>query len=396
MRKKILTAALAALLLLSGCSALVEGEYRTTTAHRETMEDKSAAPAAEVQNYQALYSALFDMISSREEYGVIRFVGYDGIAEADISEACMDITYNTPLGSYSVYNISSTVTRIVSYYEAEVEISYKKTARQMNSVRTARSMFHIENLLHDAIESNESVIAIQTDVSDMTAEGVRQLVMRLFLEEPGQFVCEPQVSVHFYPDSSEEKIVEVQLEYPISGGTLQTMREVLSDKASEIEVSAEAEGRGAEGLLALAERLAALSEYMKKPADPIESSAASWQTAYGAIVSGRAGSRGFALAYKLLCDRYGTECMIVKGRLGDAQRYWNIVRVGENYSHIDVSALAEKGGHAAFLSDQEMSGMDYRWSPDDYPPCIGPVASDLPEEDAAEEQSSEPAYPAFA
>lgn len=55
-------------------------------------------------------------------------------------------------------------------------------------------------------------------------------------------------------------------------------------------------------------------------------------TAYGALVEGKATSLGYAKAFKLLYERYGGTSFIVNG----GQLYWNTALIQDNYYNIDI------------------------------------------------------------
>ena len=55
-------------------------------------------------------------------------------------------------------------------------------------------------------------------------------------------------------------------------------------------------------------------------------------TAYGALVEGRATSLGYAKAFKLLYSRYGGTSFIVNG----GRDYWNVALINDKYYNIDI------------------------------------------------------------
>ena len=55
-------------------------------------------------------------------------------------------------------------------------------------------------------------------------------------------------------------------------------------------------------------------------------------TAYGALVEGKATSLGYAKAFKLLFNRYSGTSFIVNG----GKEYWNVALINDNYYNVDV------------------------------------------------------------
>ena len=101
-------------------------------------------------------------------------------------------------------------------------------------------------------------------------------------------------------------------------------------------------------------------------------------TAYAALVGGRANSEGAALAYIVLCRELGVDCRIVYGQEDWIEHCWNIVRIDGSYYHVDITAAIEDGAEAGFLMNDEMAWGHYRWDVSSYPKCSGELrCSDL-------------------
>ena len=64
-------------------------------------------------------------------------------------------------------------------------------------------------------------------------------------------------------------------------------------------------------------------------------------TAYGAAVNGRAVCQGFASLYYKLALAAGLDCRIVTGTKGNVAHAWNIVKIGDQWYHLDASSGAQ-------------------------------------------------------
>ena len=94
-------------------------------------------------------------------------------------------------------------------------------------------------------------------------------------------------------------------------------------------------------------------------------------SAYSALIRGRADSEGVALAYVEMCHQLGIACRIVYGQLHWQDHCWNIVEVDGEYYHVDVSAaIGGEPGQGFFLRDEDMWN-SYRWDTSSYPACSG-------------------------
>lgn len=62
-------------------------------------------------------------------------------------------------------------------------------------------------------------------------------------------------------------------------------------------------------------------------------------TVYGALVSGKAVCEGYAKAMKLLCNKAGINCLLVRGKLinDDSPHMWNIVEIAGEWYQLDVT-----------------------------------------------------------
>ena len=99
-----LCAAVAALsLLLSGCSSLLARSYTSVTPHSATPPAEGDSSILRVENYQELVNALIYLISLGEEEGTVRHVQLRrSDVEQSLSNACLEVVQEDPLGAYAV------------------------------------------------------------------------------------------------------------------------------------------------------------------------------------------------------------------------------------------------------------------------------------------------------
>lgn len=60
-------------------------------------------------------------------------------------------------------------------------------------------------------------------------------------------------------------------------------------------------------------------------------------SAFGALVYGHAVCEGYARAFKLLCKYIGIECILVTGDSKGVGHMWNMVKLDDNWYHVDVT-----------------------------------------------------------
>lgn len=90
------------------------------------------------------------------------------------------------------------------------------------------------------------------------------------------------------------------------------------------------------------------------------------RSAYGCLVNNKSVCEGISKAFKVLCDKVGIECHIV---YSESMRHeWNLVKVGNNYYHIDVTQDApvyNLGAHGFHQSPGDINHRFFLKSDDD-------------------------------
>ena len=100
-------------------------------------------------------------------------------------------------------------------------------------------------------------------------------------------------------------------------------------------------------------------------------------TAYDALIDCSSNSEGIAVAFKALCDQLEVESQVISGQMDKNPHFWNIVFVDDNWYHVDVSDLLEKGGSdSLFLNDSEKSSSCW-WNLSDHPACEGNLTYEM-------------------
>lgn len=101
-----------------------------------------------------------------------------------------------------------------------------------------------------------------------------------------------------------------------------------------------------------------ISYHLKKDASALELS--HQQSAYGGLIDHKCVCQGYAEAYKRLLDAAGVYCDVVCGKIKGSLEYhaWNLVRIGGNNYHVDVTWDSMEGGRVIFdyfcISDKRM------------------------------------------
>jgi len=390
--KKAAALLLSALLLLTvtGC---LEKEYYFETSS-VTGGDTQFEDSVDIRNYSMLKSALTNLIAHHAEHGQVRFVDYPGSPTEALSTAGVEIRSNTPLGAYAVDSLSFDVSYVVSYYVADLTISYLRSVDEVQSIVYALSQEDFCSAIRAAIDEYAPRLTIRLYSAAVNEKFIEDLVRQDYFDDPVRIPTEPQVTVKAYPAEGANRLYDISLSYDAAAAASQemtrAMRELLEEETPSI--------RGktpARTALAAAGWLSGLKPEGANPA-------AAEGTAYGALLSGSKDPKGLALAYKAVCNVLGIECVVVegsRGSLGTETHFWNIIGIEGEHYHVDVSAF-ERGPSLSFLlGDADLWG-EYIWTAADYPACTGdlsfasvvglyeaPAAAEQPEEAPTEEKA---------
>lgn len=371
MGKRVIAALMAALILIiSGCAAIIEGEYSSSTPHQTgaVSSSQTAEAIVEASNSAELQEALLFFVENYIEYGKIKFT-YDGDIDEELSAACIDVSNNTPIGSYAVYYISYNLNKIVSYYEADVSITYKRGQNEVSSIAYPEDSAELEATLLDTMANHRNEYSFYSLNAAFSPETLTGIIEELYYSNPASITYLPKAVISTYPEDNYPCIFEVVFSYPYSRDQTTSRAESITSRVNEI-LDKTSELTDEEPVLSFAHALNELVDFdYEREALDDYSPWYNTYTAYGALVMQRATGEGFAMALKLLCDASDIECYVVRGRLNNVSHSWNIVRLqsGELY-HIDCSMYDGEGD--VFYNDSEMAQTHW-WDTAAYPACSG-------------------------
>lgn len=374
----IITAALC--LALAGCGALLDGKYESVTVSEDELPIKEGSTVI-VNSYRSLRNAILELVDAYETEETLTFTGYTGDVAEDLPRVCAELKAENPLCAYAVDYISYELNRIVSYYEAHIYINYSRSPEELASLHSIVSVANAPDALREAIQAGEKSLTFSAVGSALTAEAVQAVADACYYEAPLQFAAKPRTRFSVYPNTGISRIYSVDFDY---GDPPETREERLAELRETVQTLVSQIG-GSENDCA-AQAAALLSERCTWTKDTIAENL----TAYAALVNGKANAEGIAMAYKALCDEMGIPCLVISGRMEKRSHAWNMVQLGENYYHVDVSRLDASG--AVLHTDSEMRS-DYWWDIDLYPASVDPIPVIAAEESPAVEPTEPEAAP---
>lgn len=365
MKKRILALLTLSCVLLSGCAAMLEQDYIHVSPHSSTLLDTNDPSILRVETYQELVNALIYFISAGTETGTIRLYLDSTQIETDLENACLEVIHEDPLGAYAVEYIKYSVTPLVTYSEAEVQITYRRSREQLLSIVSATGTPAIRSELESVLSGHASSCTLRIGYFDQDEAYIQSLVRQAYLSAPSHALDYPDATVSIYPENSQgrQRIVEIELQYHLSQEEL-LQRETLLQDALHQNLTPLLVSSSPADIQTVAQLLLSLESYHPDGGP----------TAYHTLVEHRANSEGLALCQLLLCESLKLPCHLVSGSLHDTPHYWNIVETTDGWRHLDLSS----GSESAFLTDEEQIQAGYLWDPTAVPACPSPEPVSAP------------------
>ncbi len=355
---KCLVPLLLVLILLTGCSHLLESRYISVKPHTETGGAEENEDILTAENYLSLKNAILSLVENSVEEGVIRVSDYSGDLEEELQEAIEEVSTQDPLGSYAVEEMHGECSLIVSYYEVRIYTEYRRTAEQIRSVERVASVGLLEERLQKAMENGDPSLTVR--LSYYNDEDIESLARAYYRDNPAIVMEMPQMTVNIYPqDGGYVRILEMLFAYEHSAEELKTFRDA-------VETSARAAGEYVRYRDTESDKLQLLYTYLQERFSYIEGTSST--PVYSFLCEGIADSEGAARSLQIICDEMELECYTVEGALDGAPHVWNIVCVDGVYCHADLYRSLMHGSESLTLyKDDGMTA--YEWDREAYPAC---------------------------
>lgn len=206
-------ALLSVMVFLTGCTSLLDREYSSVEPHSSKFWESEAADTLRAENYQDIVNDLLILIGQHKESATVRLYNSDDeLTASDMMErAAVEVQQETPLGAYAVEFITSSCQQQRSYYEVTIQIGYRRSAEQIQSIVSATSPEAVYSLLESALDTGRTELAVR--ISYWGSDGqekVDDAVARL--REERALTGTSLWQVNNYPASGSVGLVEFLLE----------------------------------------------------------------------------------------------------------------------------------------------------------------------------------------
>ena len=151
-------ALLAACLLLTGCAPLLERSYSTSEPHSSKYWESEAADTLRAENDQDIVNDLLILIGQHTESATLRLYNFpdDQAAGEAMENASLEVQQDTPLGAYAAEYITYVSQPQRSYYEVNVQIGYRRSEEQIQTIVNATSFSALRDLLEAALDGGRT------------------------------------------------------------------------------------------------------------------------------------------------------------------------------------------------------------------------------------------------
>ena len=338
--------------ILCGCSWR-DTSYVVVKPHNEDYGVAVDSNTLTVNGYLSLKNALLNAVQDCASEIVIRAESYSGNLGEDLNQAVYEVTKMSPLGAYAVNNMTYDYSRIVSYYEINVNVTYKRTEDEIRQIVYVTDLDAIREKLEEAMENYDSRLILR--VGDYHSFDLAGEVSRIFTEHPEYALELPETSVELYPESGTQRILDIKFTYMHTPEELQEFQAGMNEKISDI---ASLYGRS-NNQMTNARRL-----YQRLGRDAVVERQDETRTlsncTYGAIMENHASSYGYAQAYILLLEQAGIRCRLMEGQKNGLLHYWCLVFLDDDPYYVDPSLASEENGNQWFLlGSRELEMFNY-------------------------------------
>ena len=353
---------------LCGCAALLETEGYEKTLYAEPTAPVPTVDSGSVSSYAQLLAAIGGMVQDHTEETTLLFRNYEGDIPADLAAACREMQYEDALGAYALDYISYDVHRIVSYYEVELFLRFRRTKAQTDGIVSLSGTTAVRERLTQAMAAGENYLVLHSPATTLTATALQAMALECYRQNPGEILLLPEMEIRVYPERGIERVFELSLDYGCTTEELTARHTRLADAVD----------MRLEQVLASGGELSRLAFDLARETRLVPAGTEDSSTAYSALVNGAADSQGLAMAFAALCSAGGLEAQVVEGSYGGEVCWWNLVHLGEqHWAHCDIAALSA-GSPGAFLASDSAMAAQYIWDNTRYPAANGPGEIGVP------------------
>lgn len=351
MRRLFLILLIAVVLLsLCGCSGWFSEEYVSVTPH-QGQSTQAALGQLRASSYPELYDALVALIGSGEQKGIIILSDLsEQVCKSYLEVAVKNVTTLDPVGAYAVEHVDFELGSNAGRLAAAVQVDYLRSKSDILRIKMAANMDEATKMIGQALEQVQSNVVLR--IQSYEQMDFTQLVHRLADENPSMVMQTPQVMAAVYPESGEDRLVELSFTYQTQREELLYMQRLVEPVFTAAELSVQGNSSQREKYIQLYSFLMERFDYEY---------AASTTPAYSLLQKGTGDCKAFACVYAAMCRQADLECSIVTGTRNGQSWAWNRIVINNGVYYVDLIA-SNQSGALRILTASELEG--YVWNQD--------------------------------
>ena len=358
MRKAFLAILLALCLLISGCSGWMDGSYSSVYPFTDRGQ-QSNDQIVSVTTFTQLRETLTELVEGSGESMLLNVAQLDqNRLSAEMDKAVAYVLESTPIGAYAVEKITYEQGTRAGQDVLFVTAQYNHNRPEILRMKRAGSMEDVKEIVSDSLDQCEDRVVLVAENYRNT--DIPQFVKDYADENPDIIMEVPQVTVNMYPEEGTARVLEIVFSYQTNRDNLRNMQSRVRPLFTSAELYVSGNNVDQEKYSLLYAFLMERHEYT------LETSITS---SYSLLVHGVGDSKAFATVYAAMCRRAGLKCMVVSGTCEGEPLFWNMIKVGDRYAHVDLLRCSREA-HFAMWTDEEMAG--YVWDYSAYPACEPP------------------------
>ena len=349
---KVIIPVLLLCVLCSGCSFWMDGSYVSVTPNRSQSANRTDEIAL-IATYQQVNEVLTEMVEDGIQEGIMHFTS---ITEEQVvyfmDTAISNVTHSNPIGAYAVNEITYDIGTNRGKQAIAFNITYNHNRSEILRIKKAETMEDVEVLIQNALNNCDSGTVLL--VKNYRAQDLIQYVEDYVTEFPQSCMEMPQVSVSYFPELGQERVIEIVFTYQTSRDTLRSMHQSVSNvfKSAMYYIDAQAEN---------SEKYSQLYSFLMERYD--YKLDASITPSYSLLRHGVGDSKAFANVYGAMCRQVGLDCHTVAGTKDGEPWHWNVIMEDDSVYHLDLLACNAEGVFE-LKTAEEMAG--YVWNYSEY------------------------------
>jgi hypothetical protein len=310
-----------------------DGEYVSVEPHQQ-QSSGSQKKTITVANYHQMRDAVVDLIESGAESGILYIPNFSrGSVRFYMETAIRYATETTPIGAYAVENISYEIGTRSGKEAIALSISYRRELSEILRIEEADEIESACRIINGEMEKYKSSVAVW--VHNYEETDMVHYVTAYAAQNPDLVMEIPAVEAFVYPDSGNERIIELVFTYRNDRDVLLQMNEKTSYVFTAAELYARSAGQVREKYAQLYAFLMERTDYTYEKSDT---------PAYSLLIEGKGDCYAFADIYAAMCRRAGLECHVVEGIRDGEPWTWNVIKFRGSEYHLDLLRCNEGGG----------------------------------------------------